>query len=307
MIAPATSPSGRNLIIAPVARIASTRWVCRGRSSTATVRSSGPAAQRLGNLGDHVANRGLRIDGVRRRRRHHGLAHVEARTRVEHLPALGEGDHADRVRQHLGGQRRPVHRVDRDVHLRTGTVADLLAVVQHRARRPSRPRRSPRRRASPPCRAPGASRRPRRRPPGSCRRDRDSAPRPSPRPRWPGSAQRPGCDPAPASGCRSVWARLWSSMFLTHGDGMGADSPVHGARPRRAAAGGWMGAVDEMSENSIIPNPHLTASSQSIPIMAQCPSGRDRTHRSRPITTPIVRHCRTGPVTLHGLGPPGAR
>ena len=40
MIAPATSPSGRNLIIAPVARIAATRWVCRGRSSTATVRSS---------------------------------------------------------------------------------------------------------------------------------------------------------------------------------------------------------------------------------------------------------------------------
>src|SRR5664279_897722 len=40
MIAPATSPSGRNLIRAPVPRIAATRFVCLGRSSTATVRSS---------------------------------------------------------------------------------------------------------------------------------------------------------------------------------------------------------------------------------------------------------------------------
>jgi hypothetical protein len=72
------------------------------------------------------------IDGVRSGRRHHGLAHVEARSRIEHLPALGQGHHADRVRQHLGGQRGAVDRVHRDVHLGTRTVADLLAVVQHR-------------------------------------------------------------------------------------------------------------------------------------------------------------------------------
>src|SRR5437764_1230725 len=66
----------------------------------------------------------LRADGQ--------LLHVEHRARVEHRAPLGDREHRQRIRHALPHQRRAVDRVDRHVDLGTGTVADVLAVVQHR-------------------------------------------------------------------------------------------------------------------------------------------------------------------------------
>ena len=63
---------------------------------------------------------------------HDQLVHVDRRAGVEHGAPGRQPEHADRVRQALGGQRGAVHRVDRDVPLRAGAVADPLAVVEHR-------------------------------------------------------------------------------------------------------------------------------------------------------------------------------
>src|SRR5262249_49808757 len=71
---------------------------------------------------DHVA--GLRADRQ--------LFHVEDRARVEHGAPLGHGEDRERVGHALGHQRGAVDRVDRDVDLGTGAVADVLAVEQHR-------------------------------------------------------------------------------------------------------------------------------------------------------------------------------
>src|SRR6185312_5447230 len=59
------------------------------------------------------------------------LLHVDARARVEHRAPRGERDHRQRARHPVGGERRALERVDRDVYLRGRAVADLLAVVEH--------------------------------------------------------------------------------------------------------------------------------------------------------------------------------
>jgi hypothetical protein len=46
------------------------------------------------------------------------LQHVDDRARVEHRPALAHRDDGQRARRALGGQRRALQRVDRDVGLR---------------------------------------------------------------------------------------------------------------------------------------------------------------------------------------------
>jgi hypothetical protein len=60
------------------------------------------------------------------------LLHVEDRRRVVHRAAWCDREHRDGVVHPLGRQGRAVDRVDRDVALRPGAVADLLAVEQHR-------------------------------------------------------------------------------------------------------------------------------------------------------------------------------
>ena len=60
------------------------------------------------------------------------LLHVDARAGVEHRAARRDRDHRERVGHALGGQRRALERIDGDVDLGAGAVADLLAVVEHR-------------------------------------------------------------------------------------------------------------------------------------------------------------------------------
>ena len=60
------------------------------------------------------------------------LLHVDARARVEHRAALGDGDDRQRIGLPLRHQARAVDRVDGDVHLRRVAGADALAVVEHR-------------------------------------------------------------------------------------------------------------------------------------------------------------------------------
>ena len=60
------------------------------------------------------------------------LVHVEHGRRVVHRAALGDRHDRDRVVHALGGQRGAVDRVDRDVDVGAGAVADLLAVEKHR-------------------------------------------------------------------------------------------------------------------------------------------------------------------------------
>ena len=81
---------------------------------------------------DVLARRRVDVDGVDRLGAGRDLVHVDGRAGEEHRPALGDGDHRDRVRLALGRQARPFERVDRDVHGRPVAVADLLAVEEHR-------------------------------------------------------------------------------------------------------------------------------------------------------------------------------
>jgi hypothetical protein len=60
------------------------------------------------------------------------LEHVDAGPGVEHRAAVGQRDRGERVRHPVGAELRPLERVDRDVDLRRRSVADLLAVVEHR-------------------------------------------------------------------------------------------------------------------------------------------------------------------------------
>ncbi len=60
------------------------------------------------------------------------LVHVDRGAGEEHRAPLGDRDDGDRVRLADGGQPRPLQRVDRDVDLGRPSVADLLAVEQHR-------------------------------------------------------------------------------------------------------------------------------------------------------------------------------
>src|SRR5207248_4815691 len=60
------------------------------------------------------------------------LLHVDGRAREEDRPALGERDDRDRVRLPERGEARPLERIDGDVDLGPGAVADVLAVEEHR-------------------------------------------------------------------------------------------------------------------------------------------------------------------------------
>ncbi len=87
---------------------------------------------RLGDALEVLGRRRVDVDRVRRVRADGDLVHVQRSAREEHRPALRDGDHGDRVRHAEGGEARPLERVDGDVHLGAGPVADLLAVEEHR-------------------------------------------------------------------------------------------------------------------------------------------------------------------------------
>ena len=132
MIAPATSPSLMNLIRAPVARISSTSCAWRGPVEQHDGHVGGRDALGLGDLVDVLGDGVADVDDVGGLGAGDELLHVEDRGRVVHRAARRDGQHRDRVVHALGGQGRAVDRVDRDVALGAGAVADLLAVVEHR-------------------------------------------------------------------------------------------------------------------------------------------------------------------------------
>ncbi len=87
---------------------------------------------RLRDALEVLGRRRVDVDRVRASRADGDLVHVQRRAGEEHRPALGDGDDGDRVRHPEGGQARPLEGIDGDVHLGPASVADLLAVVEHR-------------------------------------------------------------------------------------------------------------------------------------------------------------------------------
>ena len=61
------------------------------------------------------------------------LVHIDV-GRVEQVALLGDGEHGQRVGAGLGGDRRALQRIERDVDARAGALrgADLLADIEHR-------------------------------------------------------------------------------------------------------------------------------------------------------------------------------
>ena len=72
------------------------------------------------------------IDDVGRGRTRRDLVHVDAGTGIEHRAALAHGDDCNRAAPSKRGERRAVDGIDGDVHAGRRTVADLLAVEEHR-------------------------------------------------------------------------------------------------------------------------------------------------------------------------------
>ena len=89
-------------------------------------------ALRLRDALEVLGRRRVDVDGVRALGPDGDLVHVQRGPREEHRPPLGDRDHRDGVRHPERRQARALERVDRDVDLRPGAVADLLAVVEHR-------------------------------------------------------------------------------------------------------------------------------------------------------------------------------
>ena len=104
----------------------------RSRSRTTTVRSFTAHVLRLRDALEVLGRRRVDVDRVRRLRADGDLVHVQRRAGKEHRPALGDRDDGDRVRHAERGQPGPLERVDGDVDLGAGAVADLLAVEEHR-------------------------------------------------------------------------------------------------------------------------------------------------------------------------------
>ena len=86
----------------------------------------------LGDALEVLGRRRVDVDRVGRLGADGDLVHVQRRSGEEHRPALGDGDHRDRVRHAECREPRPLERIDRDVDLGPDAVADLLAVEEHR-------------------------------------------------------------------------------------------------------------------------------------------------------------------------------
>ena len=129
---PATSPSVISRMRAPVARISAISASWRGRSSTQTMMPLGARALGAGQPPDALGRRHVEVDQpVRVARPDRELVHIDVR-RVQHRAARPHGDHRQRVRHVLGGQRGALERVERDVDAGAVAGADLLADVEHR-------------------------------------------------------------------------------------------------------------------------------------------------------------------------------
>jgi hypothetical protein len=128
---PATSPSVMSRIAAPVERTSRISSSWRGRSRMQTVMSSTSqprARQRAHAFGRrHVQRHGV----GRKTRPDRQLVHVDI-GRVQERAARRHRDHRQRVRHVLGGQRRALERVERDIHRRAVSGAHFLADEEHR-------------------------------------------------------------------------------------------------------------------------------------------------------------------------------
>ena len=132
MIAPATSPSRMYLMRAPVCADLLDQ---PGVAGTVEQHDGDVVLVHVLGLGDRVDVLGHRladVDDVGGLGAGDELLHVEHGRRVEHRVPRGDGHHRDGVVHALGRQRGAVDRVDRDVALGAGAVADLLAVEEHR-------------------------------------------------------------------------------------------------------------------------------------------------------------------------------
>ncbi|SIH80229.1 Uncharacterised protein [Mycobacteroides abscessus subsp. abscessus] len=89
-------------------------------------------AAHLGHALDVFRNGGGDVDHVGGVGADGDLLHVEDGRRVEHGAAFGNREHGDRVRHALAHQGGAVHRIHREIAVRTVAVADFLAVVEHR-------------------------------------------------------------------------------------------------------------------------------------------------------------------------------
>ncbi len=87
---------------------------------------------RLGHALEVLRRGRVDVDRVGRFRPHRDLVHVQRGAGEEQRSPLRDRDHRDRVRHPEGRQPRSLQRIDRDVHLGAGAVADLLAVEEHR-------------------------------------------------------------------------------------------------------------------------------------------------------------------------------
>ncbi len=129
---PYTSPSVISRIRAPLARTSPIRSAWRGpveddhrEVADLFALCFGDPAQVLGGRrGDVDRPDGVGADG--------DLLHVERGAGVEHRATVGDGDHGEGVGLALRGERGAVDRVDRHVDVGRATVADVLAVVEHR-------------------------------------------------------------------------------------------------------------------------------------------------------------------------------
>ena len=126
------SPSVISLTRAPLSRTSAIRPVWRSRSRITTVRSRTDAplalaTQRRFCVAVAVMSIEPAASGSDR-----DLVHVDARPRIEHRAALADCDDRDRVGPTVGSEGGAVDRVDGDIGLRCGSVADVLAVEQHR-------------------------------------------------------------------------------------------------------------------------------------------------------------------------------
>ena len=132
-ITPATSPSVIRRTEAPVLRTAAIMSAWRGRSriergDRRRLRRPWPwRARRM--LSSGGASRSTTSFGIARADR--DLVHIDV-GRVEQRAAFRHRHGGDRARHVLGAQRRAFERIDRDVDLRPGFRADLLADEQHR-------------------------------------------------------------------------------------------------------------------------------------------------------------------------------
>ncbi len=90
-----------------------------------------PLTQGLGDRFEVGLHRRVEVDRAGSRRPRGDLLHVHARPGVEHRAPFAERDHRDGAGLTKRRERRAVDGVDRDVHRRCGTVADLLPVEEH--------------------------------------------------------------------------------------------------------------------------------------------------------------------------------